>query len=56
LSRKTLKQASFTSTNDLKSAIEAFISHHNQQAQPFKWRRREVKGAQIKNTIRNLRN
>jgi transposase len=56
LSRKTLKQASFTSTNDLKNAIEAFISLHNQQAQPFKWRRREVKGAQIKNTIANLRN
>lgn len=56
LSRKTLKQASFTSTDDLKNAIEAFISRHNQQAQPFKWRRREVKGSQIKNTITNLRN
>jgi transposase len=56
LSRKTLKQASFTSTDDLKNAIEAFINRHNQQAQPFKWRRREVKGSQIKNTITNLRN
>lgn len=56
LSRKTLKQASFTSTDDLKTAIEAFIKRHNQQAQPFKWRRREVKGSQIKNTITNLRN
>jgi len=56
LSRKALKQASFTSTDDLKTAIEAFIKRHNQQAQPFKWRRREVKGSQIKNTIANLRN
>ena len=56
LSRKALKQASFTSIDDLKTAIEAFIKRHNQQAQPFKWRRREVKGSQIKNTITNLRN
>ncbi len=48
LSRKALKQASFTSTSNLINAIEAFITRHNQQAQPFKWRRREVKGAQIK--------
>jgi transposase len=56
LSRKALKQASFTSTEDLKNAITAFIKRHNERAQPFKWRRREVKGAQIKNTITNLRN
>lgn len=56
LSRKTLKGASFTSAAELKSAIEAFIVRHNQKAQPFKWRRREVKGSQIKNTIANLRN
>jgi transposase len=56
LSRKTLKGASFTSAEELKSAIEAFIVRHNQKAQPFKWRRREVRGSQIKNTIANLRN
>lgn len=56
LSRKTLKGASFTSAEELKSAIEAFIVRHNQKAQPFKWRRREVQGSQIKNTITNLRN
>jgi transposase len=56
LSRKTLKGASFTSAEELKSAIEAFIVRHNQKAQPFKWRRREVQGSQIKNTIANLRN
>ena len=56
LSRKTLKGASFSSVAELKNAIEAFIVRHNQKAQPFKWRRREVKGSQIKNTISNLRN
>ena len=56
LSRKTLKGASFSNIAELKSAIEAFIVRHNQKAQPFKWRRREVKGSQIKNTIINLRN
>ena len=56
LSRKTLKGASFTSADELKNAIESFIVRHNQNAQPFKWRRREVQGSQIKNTISNLRN
>lgn len=56
LSRKALKNASFASAQELKSAIEAFIIRHNQMAKPFKWRRREVKGSQLKNTIVNLRN
>ena len=56
LSRKALKGASFCSVSELKNAIEAFIVRHNKRAQPFKWRRREVKGSQIKNTITNLRN
>jgi transposase len=56
LSRKTLKGASFSNVIELRNAIEAYIVRHNQKAQPFKWRRREVKGSQIKNTITNLRN
>lgn len=56
LSRKTLKGASFCNVAELKNAIDAFIVRHNQNAQPFKWRRREVKGSQIKNTIANSRN
>jgi transposase len=54
LSRKTLKGASFNNVTELKNAIEAFIVQYNQQAQPFKWLRREVKGSQIKNTVTNL--
>jgi transposase len=56
LSRKTLKNASFNNVVELKNAIEAFIEHHNQNAQPFKWRCPEVRGSQIKNTLSNLCN
>ncbi|MHB1360447.1 MAG: IS630 family transposase, partial [Rhodocyclaceae bacterium] len=37
-------------------AIEAFIASYNQSATPFVWRKREVKGSQLRNTIVNLRN
>jgi hypothetical protein len=36
--------------------IASSLTCSNQKAQPFKWRRREVKGSQIKNTIAILRN
>lgn len=55
-SRKTLSGASFTSTDQLAAAIEAFITSYNQSASPFVWRKREVKGSQLRNTIVNLRN
>lgn len=56
LSRKTLSGASFANTEQLTQAIAAFIVAHNQRAAPFVWRKREVKGAQLRNTIVNLRN
>lgn len=56
LSRKTLSGASFASTEELVNAIEAFIASYNQSAAPFVWRKREVKGSQLRNTIVNLRN
>ncbi|MGA7949005.1 MAG: IS630 family transposase, partial [Thiobacillaceae bacterium] len=37
-------------------AIETFIASYNQSASPFVWRKREVKGSQLRNTIVNLRN
>ena len=54
--RKTLSGASFESTAQLTQAIEVFIAAHNKNAAPFVWRKREVKGAQLRNTIVNLRN
>jgi len=54
--RKTLNGASFQSTEQLTQAIKAFVKHYNKTAAPFVWRKREVRGAQLRNTIVNLRN
>jgi len=56
MSRKALRGASFKSISELSQAIDAFIAAYNPTAKPFKWRKREVKGAQLRNTIVNLRN
>ena len=54
--RKALRGLSASSTAELRQAIEAFIKAYAQQAKPFKWRKREVKGTQLRNTIVNLCN
>jgi transposase len=56
LQRKALKGASFKTKNQLHDAIEAFIRRHNEHAKPFRWRKREVKGSQLRNTIIKLCN
>lgn len=56
LSRKALRGLSSKSTAELRQAIEAFIAAYAQNAKPFKWRKREVQGSQLRNTIVNLRN
>ena len=56
LSRKALRGASFKDIAELRGAIEAFIAAYTPEAKPFKWRKREVKGAQLRNTIVNLCN
>ena len=56
LQRKALTGASFTSKDQLRDAVEAFIRRHNEHAKPFRWRKREVKGSQLRNTIVNLCN
>ena len=56
LSRKALRGLSAQSTAELRQAIEAFIAAYGKQAKPFKWRKREVKGSQLRNTIVNLCN
>jgi transposase len=55
-SRKTLSGASFASTEQLIQEIEHFVSRYNESAAPFVWRKREVKGSQLRNTITNLCN
>ena len=56
LTRKALRGASFASKDQLRSAIEAFVAKTNEHPKPFHWRKREVKGSQLRNTIVNLRN
>lgn len=54
--KKALKGASFRSTSELRAAIEAYIAAYGPQAKPFVWRKREVKGSQLRNTLVNLCN
>jgi len=54
LTRKALKGASFDSKEALAKAIHDFCDVWHENAHPFIWRKREVKGAQLRNTIGNL--
>jgi transposase len=54
--KKALRGASFQNTAELREAIEAYIVAYGPQAKPFVWRKREVKGSQLRNTITNLCN
>jgi len=54
--RKSLSGASFKSTEELGEHIEKYIADYNETCKPFKWRKREVKGSQLRNNIENLRN
>src|SRR6266852_727687 len=56
LSRKALRGASFHDIEQLRKAIEDFVAAYGPEAKPFVWRKREVKGSQLRNTIVNLRN
>lgn len=53
-SRKALRGASFASPAQLKQQIEAYIERYNPDSKPFKWRKREVVGSQLKNNIQNF--
>lgn len=55
LSRKALRGASFHDVEQLRTAIEEFVAAYGPKAKPFVWRKREVKGSQLRNTIVNLR-
>jgi transposase len=54
LSRKALKDGSFRDVEHLRQAIEAFIAAYRPTAKPFVWRKRDVKGSQLRHTIYNL--
>ena len=54
--RKTLRNDSFASINQLIGAIRDFIATYRGKAAPFVWRKCEVKGSQLRNITVNLRN
>lgn len=54
--RQSLRGASFPNTEILAEHISAFVKAYNQNAQPFVWRKREIKGCQLRNTARNFCN
>jgi hypothetical protein len=54
LQRKALTGASFASKQELCDMIKAYMRRHNGRAKPFRWRKREVKGSQLRNTVANL--
>jgi len=56
LTRKSLRGASFASTELLCAHIGKFIEAYNQSAKPFVWKKREVRGAQLTNNVRNFCN
>ena len=56
LTRKALRGASFSSKDQLRSAIGAFVARTNEHPKPFHWRKREVKGSQLRTTLINLCN
>jgi transposase len=54
--RKALRGASNKNTEELRGIIEAYVAAYGPNAKPFIWRKREVKGSQLRNTIVNLCN
>ncbi|HKM05423.1 MAG TPA: IS630 family transposase [Sphaerochaeta sp.] len=56
MSRKELSGASFNSNEEVSEKIREFIDHYDEHPNPFVWRKREVKGAEIRDTIANLLN
>lgn len=56
LTRKSLRGHSFPSKDDLRRHIEDFVSAYNQNAKPFIWRKRDVRGSQLSNNLHNFCN
>lgn len=54
--RKALRNASFGGIDHGIGAIRDFTAAYNENATRFVWRRREIKGSQLRNTIVNLPN
>lgn len=56
MSRKALKNASFNNIMEVVKAIEDFLAVYSKTAKPYKWKKREVRGSQLRNTLANFCN
>ena len=54
LSRQALQGASFTSTVQLRQAMDRFVEAYNQRAVPFEWTKRLVAPARLRHTYSDL--
>jgi transposase len=51
---KSLRGASFTKVHELRRHIDAFAAAYNKEAQPFEWRKVNVKNKKLENKYSNL--
>ena len=56
LQRHALAGASFTSPQQLRAAIDAYVRHHNASAAPFEWRKTTIQPKPLRHYIANLYN
>lgn len=56
LSRSALKNASFTSPQQVRKAIDDFVEVYNKKAAPFEWTKRKVYPKKLKRYYANLHN
>ena len=56
LVRHALRGASFTSVQQLRDAIDAFIAAYNPEAVPFEWTKAEIRPVGFKNKYAYLSN
>lgn len=55
MTRKVLRGASFGGTESLTDALMCYIKGYNESSKPFEWKKRDVRGSQIRDTLSNLR-
>jgi hypothetical protein len=56
IQRKLLKNGNFKSKREMLQAIRDFVNVHNKNGIPYRWRKREVKGTQLRNIPTNFCN
>jgi hypothetical protein len=55
LSEKAQRGASFNGARELAEAVMDFMDAHSSIPKPCVWKKRKVRGSQLRNTTKNLR-